>query len=87
MWSTVRLLLNLSVSQVWVTKQVDFSNAFVQLTLKEDVYVTMLAGFEGPEGENSKEMVMKLNRSLYGLCQSAFYWFNYLTDALDKVKV
>ena len=69
-WSTVRLLLCLSISNGWKTRQVDFSNAFVQAELKENVYVTLPAMFEGPNGETSKEVVMKLNRSLHGLVQA-----------------
>ena len=40
-WATVRMLLCLTLSQGWVTKQVDFSNAFVQATLNESVFVAM----------------------------------------------
>jgi hypothetical protein len=28
-WSTVRMLMNISVQRGWATRQVDFSNAFV----------------------------------------------------------
>ncbi len=81
-WSTVRLMLCLSLSLGWKTKQVDFSNAFVQAKLNEEVYITMPAGFEGPNGELSNEAVMKLNRSLYGLVQAPMYWYNHLAAEL-----
>ena len=51
-WATVRILLCLTLSQGWVTKQVDFSNAFVQATLKEGVYVSLPEGFEMEGGED-----------------------------------
>jgi hypothetical protein len=38
-WSTVRLLLVLSVILGLATKQVDYTLAFVQADIKEDVYV------------------------------------------------
>ena len=66
-WSTVRLLLCLSISNGWKTRQVDFSNAFVQAKLKEDVYISLPAMFKGPQGEGNDKVVLKLNRSLYGL--------------------
>ena len=72
-WSTVRLLLCTSISQGWKTKQVDFSNAFVQAELEEDVYIGLPSGFEGPEGQDRKEVVLKLNKSLYGLVQAPMY--------------
>jgi hypothetical protein len=40
-WSTVRLLLILSVTLGLATKQVDYTLAFVQADLKEEVYVEM----------------------------------------------
>ncbi len=83
-WSTVRLMLCLSMSLGWETKQVDFSNAFVQAKLKEDVYISLPAGFEGAEGEQSSEVVMKLNRSLYGLVQAPMYWYEHLNKSLQE---
>jgi hypothetical protein len=38
-WTTVRLLLCMSITQGWKTRQVDFSNAFVQSTLDRAVYI------------------------------------------------
>ena len=49
-WSTVRMMLCLSLHLNLQTRQVDFSNAFVQSTLKEDVYLEPPARFE-PENE------------------------------------
>ena len=80
-WSTVRMLLSLTVSQNLATRQVDFSNAFVQATLKENVYVHCPRGF-APEGENGG--VLKLNKSLYDLVQAPLYWHLHLEQALLK---
>ena len=84
-WSTVRLLLCTSISQGWKTKQVDFSNAFVQAELEEDVYIGLPSGFEGPEGQDRKEVVLKLNKSLYGLVQAPMYWANHLATQMGKL--
>ena len=59
-WSTVRLLLILSVILGLVTKQVDYTLAFVQAPLSEDVYVRMAKGFEQPGH------IYKLKKSVYG---------------------
>ncbi len=83
-WSTVRLLLCMSVSLGWKTRQVDFSNAFVQANLTEDVYINLPPMFEGPNGKTSKELVMKLNRSLYGLVQAPLCWYNHLKAEMAK---
>ncbi len=86
-WSTVRLLLCLSISNGWKTRQVDFSNAFVQAELNEDVYVQLPAMFQGPNGETGREVVMKLNRSLYGLVQAPLYWYNHLKASLEDPSI
>ena len=83
-WSTVRMLLALSLNLQWYTKQVDFSNAFVQAELKEDVYITLPHLFTTEEGYTSKEAVLKLNKSLYGLVQAPMYWYNHLTDIFKQ---
>jgi hypothetical protein len=38
-WTTYCLLISQSINYGWVTKQADFSNAFVQAKLKEDIYI------------------------------------------------
>jgi hypothetical protein len=73
-WTTIRMLLCLSVNQEWITKQVDFSNAFVQAKLSDDIYVTAPKGFVA-EGAEDDQVVMKLNRSLYGLVQAPLCWY------------
>ena len=47
-WSSVRLMLVLSLMLGLYTESVDFSNAFIQADLKDDVYVKPLAGFKTP---------------------------------------
>ena len=48
------LLPAIQAGRAAASRQVDFNNAFVQATLQEDVYVSLPAGFEGSNGENSK---------------------------------
>ena len=84
-WSTVRLMLCLSVSQNWKTKQVDFSNAFVQAKLDKDVFIGLPPMFSGPNAEDRKDVVLKLNRSLYGLVDAPMYWYNHLAQELEAV--
>jgi hypothetical protein len=80
-WSTVRLLLSIAASQGLETRQVDFSNAFVQAHLNEPkpIYVQTPATFFSDIGEKT---VLRLNRSLYGLVQAPLYWGNHLRDVL-----
>ena len=83
-WSTVRLMLCLSISKDLASRQVDFSKAFVQAKLGADehIYIEVPKGFDYAEGE--EPMVLKLRWSLYGLVQAPLYWGNHLKEALDK---
>ena len=75
-WSTVRLLLILSVMMGLVTKQVDYTLAFIQSDLNEDIYIRMATGFKRPGH------VYKLKKSLYGLQQSPLNFFQHLKEGL-----
>ncbi len=89
-WSTVRLLLVLSLSLGLATKQVDYVAAFCQAPITEDIYVALPQGWRslnrsGKLKERFKENhVLKLKRSLYGLRQSPKNFFDYLRENLDK---
>lgn len=80
-WSTVRMMLCVAASQGLATRQVDFSNAFVQAKLSEDVYIETPKGFEA---DGDKPAVLKLNKSLYGLVQAPMCWGNHLKAALER---
>ena len=55
-WSTIRLVLAMVLANNWVTRQVDYTNAFVQATLNEEVYIEQPKGF----GRKDKEdLVLK----------------------------
>ena len=82
-WSTVRMMMRISLQQGWKTRQVDFANAFVQSKINEDVYITLPPGFGSSCSDNEK-LVMKLNKSLYGLVQAPLYWFNTLKAGLER---
>ena len=60
-WSTIRLVLTMVLSHGWVTRQVDYTNAFTQADLKEEVYIESPKGFER---KDKKDMVLKLLKSL-----------------------
>ena len=77
-WSTVRLVLTLILANSWVTKQVDYTNAFAQAVLNEEVYIESPRGFQIKDGKD----VLKLNNSLYGLRQAPKTFYEKLRDGL-----
>ena len=82
-WSTVRLVMTLALHLGWKTKQFDFSNAFVQANLAENVYLEMPPGFKNKGG--SRNTVLKLKRSLYGLVQAPKTWNDHLTNVFEEL--
>jgi hypothetical protein len=85
-WATIRMVMNLAVQRGWATRQVDFSNAFVQAELKEEVYVELPEMFRDEQNHGNKDgVVLKLNRSLYGLVQAPLSWYNHLQKGLNEL--
>ena len=78
-WSTVRLLLTMILTNRWTTKQVDYTNAFAQADLKEEVYIEQPKGFAR---KDKLDMVLKLIKSLYGLKQAPKTFFEKLKAGL-----
>ena len=73
------MLLIETLSRNWVTRQVDFTNAFAQGTLSEIVYIEPPKGFEGKDRMNK---VLRLIKSLYGLKQSAKTFYEMVKEGL-----
>jgi hypothetical protein len=78
-WSTIRLLLSIVLTEGWTTRQVDYTNAFAQAELKEEVYVECPRLF-GPKSGQDK--VLRLHKSLYGLRQAPRTFFEKLRAGL-----
>jgi hypothetical protein len=80
-WSTIRLLLSTVLTEGWTTRQVDYTNAFAQAELKEEVYVECPRLF-GPQSGSDK--VLHLLKSLYGLRQAPRTFFEKLKAGLEE---
>jgi hypothetical protein len=60
-------------------KQIDFTQAFPQAKLNEDIYLQFPAGFK----HKNEKWAFKLKRNLYGLVQASRNWFLKLS-AIDE---
>ena len=93
-WTTVRLMLILSLVLSLATRQVDYTAAFLHAPIDEDpdlesmsleerkrtgVFVEMPRGFAEPG------KVLKLKKSLYGLKQAPRNFFQHLKGKLEKI--
>jgi hypothetical protein len=80
-WSTVRTMMMLSTKLGLQSAQADITGAFVHADLEpgEKIYVHQPQGFR--RGEN---LVLSLNKSVYGLRQAPRYFFQHLKERLEK---
>jgi hypothetical protein len=62
-------------------KQIDFTQAFTQAKLKEDIYLRFPAGFE----HKNEKLALKLKRNLYGLVQASRNWFLKLSAIYERL--
>ena len=80
-WITVRTLMALSQIHGLETKSIDFVLAFPQAELDTDVYMELPFGFDV---DGSRNFILKLNKSLYGLKNSSRNWFQHLINGLKS---
>jgi hypothetical protein len=80
-FSTVRIFLITSIMFKWYTCSIDFSNAFVQAKLDEDIWIHLPRGFRG----ELKDSCLKLQRSLYGIATAPRLWASHLFKALKSL--
>ena len=91
-WTTVRLLLILSIELGLATTQVDYTAAFVHAEVERPPnYDTMSPEeqrrqgvfCEMPKGFAKPGTVLRLKKSLYGLKNSPLQWFKFLSVKLE----
>jgi hypothetical protein len=77
-WSTIRLLLVLSIILDLKTVQVDYTNAFVQAKAAPGTYIEMPRMFE------EKGYIYELKRNLYGQRDAPIKFFEHLVEGLGQ---
>ena len=85
-WLSVRTLLILSVIHGYHSRSIDFILAFPQAKLDTEVFMEFPAGMNCGDGSR-KQMVLKLNKNLYGLKDAAANWFQMLSKGLTGPKL
>ncbi len=84
-WTMIWLMFILEVLLGLKSKQGDVTCAFLHadLTPDETVYVDMPLRFN-TKSKNGKCQVLKLNKTLYGLCQSPRAFWKYIIKKLES---
>lgn len=84
MIQSVRIICCIAVHFALLLHQMDVSTAFLYADIQELVFVEQPPGFEVKDKDGG-ELVMKLEKSLYGLAQSPGNWFNTIDPALVEI--
>jgi hypothetical protein len=77
--STIRVILTLVVDFDWGIRKLDVSNAFLQSTLVEEVYMELPQGFLD---KLNPGFVCRLHKAIYGLKLAPRAWFTCLSTFL-----
>ena len=78
--NSINILLSLAANLDWKLHQLDIKNAFFNGDLEEEVFMSLLPGFD----DDSDRKVCKLKKSLYGLKQSPRAWFKRFTKTVKQ---
>jgi hypothetical protein len=80
-WSTVRTMMMLSTKLGLQSAQADITGAFVHAELMpgEQVFVQQPKGFS-----RGDDLVLSLNKTVYGLRQAPRYFFKHLKERIEK---
>ena len=86
-YSSMRFLMSLACQKGYILSQADITGAYLESHLNETVYMEPPPDMFGPNGEpprdsQSRELVCKLKRALYGLKQSGHLWSQCFKDFL-----
>ena len=80
--STARTILSYLASKPhWGYRGLDISTAFVNASLKEDVFMEPPEGYPHPD---NPDMIWKLKKAIYGLKQSPRDWYDHLITWMMK---
>ena len=77
--ATIRILLNIAIQFGLILHQLDVDNAFLNSNIDYEIYMRQPEGFI-----HDPNKVCKLNKSIYGLKQSAMLWNQTLLDFMKQ---
>jgi len=80
-FQSLRAVIALAAANGWVLHQMDVKTAFLQGTLKEEVFMEQPQGLEVVGMEDK---VCRLNKSIYGLKQSPRAWYQRLETEMEN---
>ena len=91
-WSTIRMMLTLSIINGWHARQIDFVLAFPQAKVRTDIYMHLPEKFRFQNGKlvldetaphpSKQNEVVKLIQNVYGLADASYTWHLHVKKGL-----
>ena len=81
---SIRMVLAIAAELKLEVRQLDVKTAFLYADIEEEVYVKTAPGFE-TTNKDGVQLVMKLEKSLYGLAQSPQNWWKTIDPKLIEI--
>jgi histone deacetylase 1/2 len=85
-WPTVRAALLLAATHGWKSRQVDFSNAFLQSDQPADQPLYLeLPQYYRPVGFEDRDVVLRMKKSIYGQVNSPKLFYEHLCAGMKQL--
>ena len=84
-WPTVRAALLMAATSGWTSRQVDFTLAFCQSPQTRPVYMELPQYYRPKGAMEGQDVVMRLNKTLYGQGDSPLQWFEFLSRGMKDL--
>ncbi len=84
-WTSIRMLLIMSMQHGWTIKQADFDNAFVQAEVTNEVFVDFPEMFGHDSGLTNQQACLRLKKSLCGQVDAPRNWWLKIQEGLSKI--
>lgn len=85
-WPTIRVALLLSATHGWTSRQVDFTNAFLQSDQPADQPLHMeLPQCYRPAGLEDRDVELRMNKSIYGQVNSPLLFCEHLKEGMETL--
>ena len=85
-WPTIRAGMLLAATHGWESRQVDFTNAFLQSDQPEDQPLYMeMPQFYRPLGCEDLDLVLRMKKSIYGQVNSPKLFYEHLCVGMQKL--
>ena len=84
-WPAIRLQLALVLVHGWVTKQIDFVQAFPQAPIEKVQYMEVPRGIEIEGIDNPKDWCLEIHKNIYGGKAAGRQWYLHLKSKLEGI--